>query len=80
MEEYIRGFHGLYRQTLSYGLRDDWISPVSASDPMYHANGSKYFTQNEEMIAQGSILSGPAVIGNETEEIVPFTEYLINDR
>ena len=36
---------------ISYGLRDDLIAPVFASDPMYRANGSKYFTYDEKMIA-----------------------------
>ena len=55
-------------------LRYDLISPVSASDPTYRANGSEYFTHDEEMIAQGLILSGPAVLGTDPEEIGPFTD------
>ena len=35
VEEYIRGFRGVDGLPLSYGLRDDLISPVAASDPMY---------------------------------------------
>ena len=52
VEEYIRGFKVVYGQPLSYGLRDGLIAPVSASDTMYRANGSKYFTHDEEMNAQ----------------------------
>ena len=55
------------------------ISPVSASDPTYRANGSEYFTHDEEMIAQGSVLSGPAVLGTDPEEIGPFTDSLITN-
>ena len=32
VEEYIRQFHEVYGKPLSYGLRDDLISPVAASD------------------------------------------------
>ena len=39
VEEYIRVFCGVYRQPLSYGLRDDLVAPVAAYDPMYRANG-----------------------------------------
>ena len=46
VEEYIRGFLGLYVQPLTYVLRDDLIAPVAASDPLYHANGSEYFTHD----------------------------------
>ena len=33
VEKYIRGFHGIDGQTPRYGLRDDLIALVSASDP-----------------------------------------------
>ena len=56
------------------------IDPVAANDPMYRANGSKYFTHDEEMIARGSIISGPAVLGTNHEEIVPFTDSFITNR
>ena len=52
VEKYIRGFCGVYWQPLSYGLRDTFISPVAAIDPTYRANGSEYFTHDEDMIAQ----------------------------
>ena len=80
VEEYIRGFRGVYGQHLSYWLRDDLISPVAKSDPTYRANISNYFAHYEWMIAQGSVLSGPAVLGTYTEEIVPFTESSITYR
>ena len=67
MEDYIRGFYGVDGQPLSYGLREDLIAPVAASDPTYRANGSDYFTHDEEMIARGSILSGPAALGTDPE-------------
>ena len=79
VENCIRGFRGVYGKTLRYGLRDDLIDLVAASDSTYHANGSEYFTQNEEMIARGLILSGPAVLGTEPEEIGTFSDSLIND-
>ena len=80
VEEYIRGFRGVDRQPLIYGLRDDLIDPVAASDPTYRTNGSKYFIHNEEMISQGSIISGPAVLGTEPEEIGPFTNSFMTNR
>ena len=49
-------------------------------DPFSATNGSKYFTIDEEMIARGSIFSGPAVLGTDPEEIVPFTNSFITDR
>ena len=70
-EDYIRGFHGVYGQPLRYGLRDDLIDLVAASDPTYSINGSKYFTDNEDMVAQGMILTGPAELGTDPEEISP---------
>ena len=39
VEEYIRGFCVVDRQPLSYGLRDDLIALVGASDTTYRANG-----------------------------------------
>ena len=80
MEEYIRGFSGLDGQPLIYGLRDDLIGPVAASDPTYCDHGSKYFTHDEKMISRGSILSGPAVLGTDSEDIGPFTDYFITYR
>ena len=56
------------------------IAQVSANDPTYRANGRKYFTHDEEMIARGFILSGPAVIGTDPEEIGPFTDPFITNR
>ena len=53
LEEYIRGFCGVYGKPLIYGLMYDFIALVAASDPMYRTNGSEYFTHNEEMITQG---------------------------
>ena len=44
-------FRGVYGQPLSYGLRDDLEPPASTSDTLHRANGSKYFTHDEEMIA-----------------------------
>ena len=41
MEEYIRGFRGVYGKPLSYGLSEDLTAPVSAHDPMYRANVSE---------------------------------------
>ena len=64
---------------LSYGLRDDFIAPVASSDPTYRDTGSEYFTHNEDMISRGSILSGPALLGTEPEEIGTFSDSLIND-
>ena len=61
-------------------MRDDFISPVAADDPTYRDNGSEYFTHDEEMIAQGSILSGPAVLETNPEDIGTFTNSLITYR
>ena len=80
VEEYIRGFQGVYGQYLSYGLRVDLEPPASASDPTHRANGSKYFTHDEEIIAGGSILSEPAVSGSDPEAVGPFTNSFITDR
>ena len=65
---------------LSYGLRDDFIAPVASSDPTYRNTGGEYFTHNEDMISRGSILSGPAVLGNDPEDIGPFTDSFITNR
>ena len=73
VEKYTRRFHRVYGKSLSYGFREDLISPVAAHDPTYHANVIEYFTHDEEMIFRGSILSGHAVIGTDPEEIGPFT-------
>ena len=56
------------------------IAPVAAYYSMYRANGSKYFRYDEEMISQGSILSGHAVLGTDHEEIGPFTNSFITKR
>ena len=80
VEEYIRGFRGVYGQPFSYVFGGDLIALVTASDPMYRDNGSEYFTHYEEMIARGSILSGPAVLGNDPEDIGPFTDSFITNR
>ena len=80
VEDYIIGFHGVYGQPLRYGLREDLIATVAAHDTTYRDNLSRYFTHNEEMIAQGSILSGHAVLGTDPEEIGPFTDSFINER
>ena len=53
------------------------ITPVAASDPMYRNNGSEYFTHDEEMIAHGSIIIGPAVLGSDPEDVGPFTDLFI---
>ena len=80
MEEYIRVFRGVDGQPLRYGLRDDLIAPVDASDPTYQSNGSEYFTHDEEMITRGLILSGPAVLGTDPEEIGTFADSFITNR
>ena len=79
-EEYIVGFQIVDGQPLSYGLRDDLIPPVAVNDPTQRANGSKYFTHYEEMIAHGSILSGPAALGSDPEAVGSFTNLFITDR
>ena len=80
VEEYIRGFCGVYGKLLIYGLREDFIAPVAAQYPTYRANGSKYFTHNEEILAQGSIFRGHAVLETDPEENVPFTDSFIVNR
>ena len=61
MEDYIRGFRGVYGKPLSYGLMYNLEPPAAASDPMYHANGSNDFTHAEDMISRGPILRGNTV-------------------
>ena len=56
------------------------IPPVAASDPTHHAYGSKYFTHDDEMIACGSIFSGPAALRSDPEAVVKFTDSFIKDR
>ena len=56
------------------------IDPVAASDPTYCANGSNYFTHDEEIIARGSILSGPLALVSDPEAVEPFTDLFIIDR
>ena len=80
VEDHTRGFSGVYGQPLSYGLKDYLIAPVAANDPTYRDYVSDYFTNDEEMIAQGSILSGPAVLVTDPEDIGPFIDYFITDR
>ena len=80
VEEYIRGFGGLDGQPLSYILRDNLELTSVASDPTHYANGSKYLTHDEEMIAHGSILSRPAVSGSDPEAVGTFTNLLITYR
>ena len=75
VEDYIRRFRGVDGKPLSYRLRDDLIAPVAASDPTYRANGIYYFTHDEEMIADGSILSGPVMLGSEPEAVRPFMDF-----
>ena len=55
-------------------------SSAASSDPTHRANGSGYFTHDEEMIACGSILSRSRVVGSDPEDIGPFTNSLITDR
>ena len=80
LEEYIRGFHKVDGQPLSYRLRDGLIAPVAANYPTYRDNGSEYFTHDEEMIAGGLILSGTDVLGTDPEDIGPFTNSFISNR
>ena len=47
---------------------------------MHHANGSDYFTHDEEMIARGSILSGITLVVSDPEAIGPFISSFITDR
>ena len=54
--------------------------PSTASDPTYRANGSEYFTHDEDMIPCGPIISGPAVSGSDPEAVGPFTDSFIIDR
>ena len=80
VEKYIREFCGVDGKPLRYGLRDDLIAPVAANDPTYRDNGSKYFTNDEEMIARGLIISGSAVIRTDPEDISLFTNFFITER
>ena len=56
------------------------ITPVASSDTTYGANGSEYFTHNEEIIACGLILSGPAALVSDPEDVGPLTDSFITDR
>ena len=56
------------------------IPPVAASDTTHRANGSDYFTHDEDMIACGSILGGPEALGSDPEAVVPFTDLFVTDR
>ena len=44
------------------------------------AIGREYFTHDEDMIDQGSIISGHAVLGTDPKKIVPFTNSYITNR
>ena len=46
VEEYIRGFRGVYGQPLSYRLRYGLEPPAPSSRPTYCTNGKKYFTHD----------------------------------
>ena len=78
--EYIRGFLVVDVQPLSNGLRGDLELPDVASDNTHRANGSGYFTHDEDIIACGLILSGPMVVGSYPEAIGPFTNSFITYR
>ena len=56
------------------------IPPDTTSGPTQRANGSEYFTHDEEIIARGLILSGPVELGIDPEAVVPFTNLFITDR
>ena len=56
------------------------IPPVAASDLTHRANGRKYFTHDDEIIACGSILSGPAALRSDPKAVVKFTDSFIKDR
>ena len=80
VDDYTRVFCGVYGQPISYGLWEDLIAPVEASDSMYCANGINNFTHDEEMIARGLILSESAALGTDPEEIGPFSASFITNR
>ena len=80
VEDYIRGFSWVNGQPLSYEFSEDLIAAIVASDPTYRNNGSDYFMRDEEMIAQGLILSGPAALETDPEEMGPFTHSFITNR
>ena len=80
VEECIRRFLGVYGQPLSYELRDDFEPPAAASDPMHRANGTNYFTHDDDMIDCELILSGPTVFVSDPEAVGPFIDSLITYR
>ena len=47
---------------------------------MHHGNGSTYFTDDENIIASGIILSGPAALGSDQKAVGPFSNLFITDR
>ena len=53
---------------------------ATTSDPTHRANGSEYFTHDEEMIYHGSIISGSAVFGSDPESVRTFTDSFITGR
>ena len=56
------------------------IPPTAASDTMHRANGSKYITYYEEIIACGSILSGTEELGSDPEAVRPLNNLIITYR
>ena len=80
MEDYIRVFLVVDGKPLSYGLRDSFEPNGAIRDPTHRANNSEYFTHDEEIIARGSIISGPTVVGSDPEAIGPFTDSSVTDR
>ena len=53
---------------------------TATSDPTHRANGSEYFTHDEDMINFGSIISGPEMFGSDPEDVGPFTDSFSTDR
>ena len=47
---------------------------------MHHGNGSTYFTDDENIIASGIILSGTAALGSDQKAVGPFSNLFITDR
>ena len=77
--EYIRGFHGVDGNPLSYCLRDDLAPRSELTDPTVGTNKSTYLTSDEEMIARGKIISGVIVAGTYPEVFGPFADsYVAN--
>ena len=80
VEKFIIEFRGIYGQPFSYGLSDDLEPPAATSDPMHRANGSKYFTNDEDIITCGLIISVTLVLGSDPEAVGPFSDSFIIDR